>query len=391
MSLKVHLPGLAPIDVRRPTEGPREIRPFRFLPGPPNAVKRPYSGGGLARGRGLEDPSVIARMRAGQPGTQEWHKNRGKSVEPRPRTQKARPESPEWCRTFYRPRNLTEQGIVVMRALDPHREGEVFPLGIGTDPTVSIEDRERFLARRYTAMDLLMKGWAFEVAGKYVHVSRHEDRNAIKQAWLASLEGGNGPDAETVLQWMGVLRRPSWEQMFALAPSSLRTMVDHLDNFQAEGLVDSAMVPLCDGEVETWSLTKKGWGRVRDMVGLADEWGWGPRKPYKENREYHEQIVGDAVAYAIHEIALEGGRKPTQILLDRALRRLHVGESVVPDVRIGFEFAPRVETYYEIEVDGLGRDYRSSHHAAKLAEVSIFRSFSPRGADRGGSHVGIGR
>lgn len=305
-----------------------------------------------------------------------------------------RPENPEWCRSFYRPRRLTHDGSSVLRLLDPDGMGKVEPLILGEVPHASLKARERFLARRYTAIDLLMKGYAFEEVGQYFHISKIREREELRNQRLAQLGGADSsmPTEQHLLQWIGVLRRASWEQLFAIEPYAKRSLVDRVDDLCFRGFLSTAPIHLGRGEVETITLTKKGMKAVMEWVPQAEMWGWGPRKPLPDNREYHEQVVGDAVAYQIHAVTADMKTSPSSVWLDRGLRRLCQGMESVPDVRIGFELLPGIETYFDVEAEGIGTRYRASGHEAKLQGAKIFRVFSTTGGKvQGGNHVLIGR
>lgn len=303
-----------------------------------------------------------------------------------------RPQAPTWCRNGYRPRYLTEQGARVLWALDPEREGTAFPLGMGPNPNRSLEDRSAFLARRYTALDLLLRGQVFEAGGQYHHRRFQDDRDRLRENWLASLEEGEpgGPSEESLLLWTGLLRRPSWEQLFAVDSCAKRVIADRIERLRDQGLLVTEPVQLGRGEIETWCLTRKGLYRLREMEPRSRDFGWGPRQPLPNNREYHEQVVGDAIAWAMAEVREMTGKDPEAIWLDRGLRRIQIGETTLPDLRVEYEIGAGIGRY-EMEIEGLGRDYRSAHHQAKVGPLSTYRVFNPKGNTRGGNHVAIGR
>jgi len=301
-----------------------------------------------------------------------------------------RPGAPAWCRSFYRPRQLSEQGVRVMRDLDPAGHGTTFPLGYG-DPNRDLVSRLEFLARRHTALDLVRKGQAFSAGGYYAHISRQKDAQKLLVEWYDSMpRGGPMLAREELTQWLALFRRPSLEQVLALSPRAARETWDELDGMAGEGLLEMAHVQMGAGMLETVSLTKKGWRGVMDSHPGAKASGWGPRAPLPQNREFHEQVVGDAAAYALHELTLRDST-PTGVLLDPALRRLYLGEPFIPDLRLDYTDALGIGGHYLMEVEGKGDDYRGSRHRAKMASAGLFRCFSTKGVSAGGNSVSITR
>ncbi|OQA37293.1 MAG: hypothetical protein BWY56_01087 [Acidobacteria bacterium ADurb.Bin340] len=364
--------------------------------GPPRCGNQ-YSGGRFPKGMPHRDPAVQEMLRGHAQQGRGAFQERVQGVrspsksEPGSAREEERPESAPWCRSFYRPRHLTRVGLGVMRALDPDRRGEADILKMGDSPASSLQARETFLRRRYTALDLLTKGWVFEEKGLYCHLSRIDDRETIRAQRFA----GQG-DAQTVLkdeqilQWVAVLRRASWDQLLALDFQAQAGVAAALDRLLKEGLLETGRAVLWEGDLEVIGLSKAGWKEVQKMVPLAREWGWAPRKILPNNREYHEQIAGDAVAWAVHRVAQDAGAAPSAIHLDRALRRIYLGSEFVPDIRVEFPIRPGVDSYYEVEVLGRGRDYRGGGHRGKV-EGGGFLTFSGRGGESGGGHVRVGR
>jgi len=270
-----------------------------------------------------------------------------------------------------------------MRDLDPAGRGTAFPLGYG-DPNEGLQARMDYLARRHTALDLMRKGEAFSVGGYYAHISRLPDAGRLLKEWYQKMpSGGPGIDREELLQWLGLYRRPSLEQILALAPAGMRDTWDELDQMATEGMLQMSHVEMGKGRLETVALTPKGWKKMLETHEDAKAWGWGPRRPLPQNREFHEQVVGDAVSYALHELDTMTA-KPIGVLLDPALRRLYLGAPYVPDLRLDFEDRLGVPGHYLMEVEGRGSDYRGRGHREKMDSAGMFRAFSTRGATAGG-------
>jgi hypothetical protein len=172
----------------------------------------------------------------------------------------------------------------------------------------------------------------------------------------------------------------------------MRGTWDELDRLASEGLLLMEHVEMGAGRLETVSLTKKGWKELLVAHQYASTWGWGPRRPLPQNREFHEQVVGDAVAYALHElVSMEA--KPVGVLLDSALRRIYLGMPYIPDLRLDFEDRLGVPGHYLLEVEGRGSDYRGLRHAEKMNSAGLFRGFSVRSgtSQRGGWRVCVSR
>ena len=304
---------------------------------------------------------------------------------------KPRPKAPEWCRSFYRPRGLTDLGVQIMRDLDPRGAGKAFPLGYG-DPNRTLQDRLDYLARRHTALDLVKKGRAFSVGGYYHHISRVGEGVKLLKDWWKEMPSGGAPlDHEELLQWLAIYRRPSIEQILALAPGAMRETWEDLDRLTRDKCLEVQSVQLGLGTIETVALTEKGWAHVRAKHPEAKASGWGPRRPLPQNREFHEQVVGDAVTYALHE--LKGYEaEPFSVLLDPALRRLYLGAPFIPDLRLDYTSQMGVNAHYLMEVEGGGDDYRGHHHREKLSSGGEFRVFGTHGsASAGGGGIFVRR
>jgi len=392
-------PNELPVDARIQAEEPTAYvlwaNSVQQTPQAPPRCGNQYSGGRILKGMPHPDPAAREILREHSRQSREAFEERVYGAPPtssaRPTAREVeRPESAPWCRSFYRPRNLTKVGLGVMRALDPERRGEAEILRMGDSPASSLQAREAFLRRRYTALDLLAKGWVFEEKGLYCHLSRIDDRDAIRAQRFAGQGAQSTLKDEQILQWVAVLRRAAWDQLLALDFSAQDGLAAAVDRLQREGLLETGRAVLWEGDLEVIGLSKAGWKEVQKMVPLANEWGWAPRKILPNNREYHEQIVGDAVAWAVHRVAQDAGAAPSAIHLDRALRRIYLGSEFVPDIRVEFPIRPGVDSYYEVEVLGRGRDYRGGGHRGKV-EGGGFLTFSGRGGESGGGHVGVGR
>lgn len=288
-----------------------------------------------------------------------------------------RPEAPKWCRQFYQPRGLSSKGVEIMKDLDPKGGGQTFPLGY-ENPNGSLADRLDYLARRYTAMDLVRKGQAFQVGGYYVHLSRSREGLALLTKWVKSMPSGGAPlEHEELMQWLALYRRPGLDQILALAPEAIGETWEQLEKLTRDRWIEVAQVQLGEGKLETLCLTKKGWDKVRQTHPDAEGSGWGPRRPLPQNREFHEQVVGDAATYALHELG-DFEAQPFSVLLDPALRRLYLGAPYIPDLRLDYFDRAGVESHYLMEVEGGGDDYRGRHHRAKLHSAGQFRVFGAR-------------
>lgn len=303
-----------------------------------------------------------------------------------------RPIAPAWCRSFYQPRGLTMCGVEIMQDLDPSGPARTFPLGYG-NPNRSLEDRLQYLARRHTALDLVKKGKAIQVGGYYLHLFRANEWESLLKKWCREMpSGGVRIEREELLQWLAIYRRPSLDQILALAPDAMQETWEDLDRLARDKWLDTSPVQLGLGRIETVALTANGWAQVRRAHPVAEASGWGPRRPLPQNREFHEQVVGDAVTYALHELK-DFSARPFAVILDTALRRLYLGAPFIPDLRVDYTTEGGHPSHYLMEVEGGGSDYRGQHHRAKLASSGQFRVFGARhsAAGEGGAGVFIRR
>ena len=156
-----------------------------------------------------------------------------------------------------------------------------------------------------------------------------------------------------------------------------------------EKLATGEPAKLGSGELTTLALTERGWSEVQRVWPESAELGYGPRKPLGQNREYHEQAVGDAIAYFEHEIRLQGGLL-LDLRLDKALRREGSGQLHLPDLRFRYEKCEGKILTLDVEVVGVGIGYGRQDREAKSLSGNM-RLYDPSGRTTGEPHVSIGR
>ncbi len=300
------------------------------------------------------------------------------------------PKRGRWLAEEYRPRNLTDAGRVVIEGLDPRVFGTSHPLSVG--PVDSLDKRLEFLARRYTALDLLMRGHVLEHLGVYLHPSRKGDSSIIDRALALLGDSRTRMEDGDLLAWSGWLRRPSMEQLIALEPEAGLSIILKVDRLRDEGFLAYEPIPIGAGVLEGFSLTKKGWKAAREADPRLIGSGGGPRNLKPQNREFHEQVVGDAVVFFMHENEAMGASIKS-IKLEDQIRSESPELATFPDISIASDFGPeKYKIRQEVEVVGLGHSYKPAGVRAKAAAGYIRRVFSHRG-NRGmrGGDVFVGR
>lgn len=301
---------------------------------------------------------------------------------------------PKWLDGAFRPRGLSVQGREFLERLDPARESAKAGVGLlDEEPWSSLDQRMAYLRRKYLALDLVRRGLAVEADGRFWPQALAEEamRAHARGPALRRRHDEAGPlKLQDALAWAGAFREASWDHFRSLHPPYHRA-TDHLIQAMLDKhLLMAREVAFGKGQLHTLRLTDRGMEFLRRMPegeGLIAR-GFGPRKTGRGIGEYHEQAVGDGIGYFAHEVQAGGGRV-TGFTLESALRREYAASSHRPDFRIEFE-TEFGRSSMDIEVAGVGRDYRGSTRLSKMAAVAV-RGFDPRGRMDRTRDVGVGR
>lgn len=295
---------------------------------------------------------------------------------------------PKWLGGVYRPRNLTDLGREVVRYLAP--DGAGMAPWIGAEWQKDLDQHLRYLAQRYTALDLIAKGVALERDGMYFHRETYSRKH--RDAWherLGSLREG-GLDEGDVLKRIGVLRVASSEQLFILDPKGAGRTHESLEALFDEGLIQHEEAWLWEGRLGVWTLTDAGQQEALRIKGDLVDMGAGARMKLFQNREFHEQAVGDAILYFEREAEVKE-EAILRLFQDRAIRARDMGKDAYVDLRFVVRDFQGPDRSVDVEVVGAGWRYGSAAHHAKV-NGGARRSFNPRArVTSGGRHVGIGR
>jgi hypothetical protein len=397
---------------------------FSDVPNPPILVDQPSGNGisqspldndGFAFRWGSHGSSEAIRARLGPVRAFQVYPGQGsqmKDVTSPSRHATKQPESPlkptppKWLMGNYKPRGLTQAGLAALEALGPEGEGfRAFPL----TPLDSLEARRDMLAAKYTAMDLVQQGLAFEANGSYFPMREIHRRKNLGQLTILSLQhSGFYMDEMELLRWLALGRMLTLDQFIAIDPENAYNNVTVLREMADRRIVNAREVPMGKGTVEVWELGKPGWEYLceprhfPELKGL----GYGPSRtkiPRHENlivqshhagrRDFHSLIQTDAILWFMHDIAIRGGRV-SQILLERALvldGGNQLGERRL-DFRIYHEAPDGRQGTFDVEVVGVGSAYRSAAFKKNLRGSPAHRSFSAApGKIELDRHISIGR
>lgn len=298
----------------------------------------------------------------------------------RPRREKGEPglTAPEWCGSIYRTQHLTSAAIEVLRSLDPSVRGFACPLEL-VNPTESAASHLRFLSARHAGLRLVRHGAAVSVGCAYLHPSRIRDASRVIEEFRETAPRGLGEvSKDYLLTSIAMCRRATLEQILMLAPSSMGDTLDLLEHLLAEKVIESSVAEIGKGVIATYALTNDTWKEFRKRNPDAKKSGWGPRSPRPQNREYHEQVAGDAAMYYLHDL-MERGCKPLNLRLDGGLRKEFYGHGCVPDLRIDYLDPSGSSQILYIEIEGIGKDYRSLRHYRRMNSPWNFQQFSTQG------------
>lgn len=322
------------------------------------------------------------------PSDHRWNPQEERSGEERDggqRANKARPA--EWLKGAYRPRNLTEIGALATEELRPGGPGLIT---VGQDDWRDLEDRKAYLSRRYVGLDLLRKGLVVEVLGTYWNREDKRPKEKVQAEVMARLSGGEPHTTrEDLMCWAACFRRMSLEHLYSLDPQGAKENLIRAMEMVEQGVFEAREVQIGEGHLTTLGMTRRGWKEFRKEFPEAEERGLGPREPLGRNLELHEQAVGDALGYFAHEIQAKGG-EVVGVWLDRSLRRMHLGDDKVRDLRIEFVNRLGLRTLAEVEVVGVSNAYRMARAVAKSGGFGR-RGFDVTGRLKGGSHVAVSR
>lgn len=241
-------------------------------------------------------------------------------------------------------------------------------------------------------MDLVMRGHATEQFGAYFPMCRSGDvRRFVEARDLLGTAKLNLSDGE-LLAWAGWLRRPSFEQMMALEPDAAAGILNRLCLLREDGYLTFEAIPLNKGTLSGLCLTKAGWKAAKDVDPMLISAGVGPRKFKPSNREFHEQVVGDAIVYLRHEYHCIGA-KVNSIVTEDQLRSTYPYLETYPDIQMAADMGvDRIPFRQEIEVVGLGSRYKGAGHHSKIQGGYIRRVFSHRGPQGAkGGNINVGR
>lgn len=312
--------------------------------------------------------------------------------------------APSWLEGTYRPKSLTRAGLDALEKLGPGGGGF---LGIPHEEPETLADRRQMLAARYVAWDMVARGLAVESAGLYRHVSNDKGLSSDfglleRQLSLGITE--DGMDPWHLVAHLAMMRLATLDQILALDPSNAGNNLRTLRELQGQ-VFATQRIPFGRGALEVWSLTRKAWTLLQSHHPHLKDWGWGPfrrLKPYDPSiltsctygmRALHPLLVGDAIAWFRHGMAMCGSRM-TDVWHDRALavEAKQVGERAYMDLRLFYEHPSGVRGCMELEVIGIGGRYRSKAHKAWVHKSPVHASYSSSAARIDlGRHVCIGR
>jgi hypothetical protein len=240
-------------------------------------------------------------------------------------------------------------------------------------PLRTLSARRDLLGARYAALDMVQRGLAFEVLGTYHHVTRKPDEGRIR-SWAFSMlpQSHDAMDSIELLVWLATYRIATLDQIATLDPENAGNNVLLLMEWEREGLVRRAKVPLGMGEIEIWFLGKRAWDRVRSEYIDLEERGLGPLGGAltRANGMISSSCSGcwilhhlhqvDAIAWFRHQLQSAGGRM-IGVALDRALRTGMDGEALTHylDFRVEYVNHLGIQNAFHVEVVGTGSNYRS--------------------------------
>lgn len=308
-----------------------------------------------------------------------------------PATKVPRLRAPEWLRGSYRPKALTSAGAFALNQLSPAGDGlNPFP----RCRIANLEQRREYLAMRYVALDMLMRGLAFEVNGHFHHWEDLDHRSAIGNLAQMEMTPSNERMHElAMLSWLAICRMMSLDQVILLEPQNARNNVDLLWALEAKDLVTRFQVVHGLGRWDAYTLTDRTWRWMHHQYPELAKRGVGPRKLAGNNRDLHEALQVDALCWFIQDLTDAGG-EVLDVWLDRALRReaYHGGGGGYRDFRLCSRNAKGLETIQEVEVIGVGSTYRTRGKREANRNCPVYCSYSAGGGRiEMGRHVSIGR
>ncbi len=355
------------------------------------ALREPDPEPVLRRRRAFAEEGGVALI--GLAGT--WPKAPRVTEEPSRKIREAR--APQWLEGKFRPRNLTLDGQRFLERMDPYVVRRKGPVDILVpEPWASLNDRMAYLQRKYLALDMVRKGFAVEVDGRFWPwqeriAAMDEESPARVRRCTTNCE----PPMEfrEMIVWLGAFREASWDQLRALHPDN-QAGIDRLVEYMVQhGSVERRRVEFGQGSLSTLRLTDYG---MRCLKGHPEgkellRRGFGNRGTGPGYGEYHEQAVGDAIGYFTHELQADQS-EITGVSLDAALRREYLGSPHIPDLRVEFknEFG---QAHWDIEVVGVGTRYKyQAGRAGKLSAATV-RGFDPAGrtANKRSKDIGVAR
>lgn len=288
----------------------------------------------------------------------------------------------------YKPRNLSILGGEFMRDLDPEgprmrkirrrvdRELAYLgadPLGGGSDPRASLDSRYDYLARRYTGLDLVRKGLAFEVLGRF-YPREARDRSATirkvqeERFWSAGWAERQAPfDEQDLRIWLAMGRRVCWDQVFALSPATKPGLFQMIQDLEQHGEVKQVEMAFGRGHLDGLSLTRKGWKAALSRDPDLSDRGFGPLRKTILGQEYHDLAVTDAIQYGTHLAEADGAKVLGVTLEDGLKREAPDRQAGVADFRLELLNKFGTQTLLEIEVMGLSNHYGAIRREASSA------------------------
>lgn len=301
-----------------------------------------------------------------------------------------KPTPPQWLEGTYRPRALTEAGAHALELLAPGAEGLTpFP----SRQLASLEERRKYLAMRYVALDLLKLGLVVEANGHYRHVdNKHFDSVGIF-AKMKLTRSDCRMHEQDMIAMLAVGRMMSLDQIILAEPENARNNAEQLWEMEENGLVERHQIVHGKGNWEAYALSDRTWRQLHREHPDLSMLGIKSRRPSGNNRDLHESLQVDALAWFVHELVDAGGFV-LKLSLDRALRQnaFQNGGGRFLDFRLHYQNDQGMEGIEDIEVIGIGSAYRSRSKCDAINHCAVHRSFSA-GADRiaMGKHVCIGR
>lgn len=321
--------------------------------------------------------------------------------------------APAFLGNKYKPRNLTTLGGDFMREMDP--EGPMMrkiyrpsdrafayqgadPLRIPGDLRASLDNRYDFLARRYTGLDLVRRGLALEILGRFYPLEARDRVGTIRRVLEERLEAAGWHDRQSPLDeqdlriWLAMGRRVTWDQVFALNPAKSPGLFMRLQSMGSRGEIEQIQMPFGKGQLGGLSLTKKGWKTALEEDPDLESRGFGPQRKTVPGQEYHDSAVVDAIQYGTHLVEADGGRVLGVTLEDGLKREAPDRQLGVADFRLELINKFGTRTFLEVEVMGVARYHYSPQRRESGSSGFVRLGFDPLGrSGDAGTNIRIGR